>query len=429
MFGALRLTRAVDGIGIATFRVGSSNQAFVAETDCDLRITNFAPVDPDEYPMDYSITREAQQTLVHIGDACPIPFWVDNKPCLVRGDVSLEEFDGQFQTNASVQGVLAELRDIIEKSRNRFYQQKRQISAERQVLKDFKDIFDEYPAHSRYWVSRFKAAVLNAVRLDDEFQAGTRSRLRGRILEWVQRFRNKCQLRLLSAALSSAQPHVLTRLEVQLILFDYLVQRFSRRDISALRRPDVREVIHEYFPMGLHGFIMLDRPDILQLLQESSAEFAYEALWNGSRTNLVYQFMRMFPETAAGDFHDLIIASSVIFGSSELPREVYDRVDFAYSEKLFELESEINHAYRTVFRERDHSDLWPEVAERLLKEADDVNGLLRLREGAYRLSGKIPVSERPIPARTINELKAYANIRALNHHQSASANLTRQRQR
>jgi hypothetical protein len=411
MLGALRLTEAVDGIGIALFRVGSSNRTFVAETDYDLRITNFVPVNPAEYPIDYSITPEAQLTAVNIGDACPIPFWIDNKPGLVRGDVSLKEFDDQFETDAFAQGVVAELRAIIDKSRAQFYQQQRQIDAQQQVLKDFADIFDDYPAHSRYWVSRFRAAVINAVKLDDEFHADTRSRLRRRVLEWVERFRNKCQLRLLSAALSSAQPHVLTRLEVQLILFDYLTQRFDRGDISALRRPDVRDVIHEYFPMGLHGFITLDKPEILQLLGEPSAEFAYDALWNGSRVNLVHRFLQMFPENETGDFHDLIIASSVIFGSSELPKEVYDRVDNAYSAKLFDLETEINHAYRTVFRERGNSDSWPDVAEGFLSKIDEVNGLLRLREGVYRLSGKIPVNERPIPARVVNELKAYADTR------------------
>jgi hypothetical protein len=83
----------------------------------------------------------------------------------------------------------------------------------------------------------------------------------------------------------------------------------------------------------------------------------------------------------------------------------------ADSAKLFDLETEINHAYRTVFRERGNSDSWPDVAEGFLSKIDEVNGLLRLREGVYRLSGKIPVNERPIPARVVNELKAYADTR------------------
>lgn len=411
MLGAVRLAAAAEGIGIALFGFSTSNETYVAETDYDLRITNFIPIKPDEYPIDYSIAREALGAAVHIGDACPIPYWLDNKPGLVRGDISVREFDEQFGEVDSVDGVVAELRTIISKSRTQFYQKQRQLNAERQVLKDFEDIFNEYPVHSRYWVSRFKTAVLSAVQLDDQDQANMRSRLRRRILEWVERFRYKSQLRLLSAALSSAQPYVLDRLEVQLILFDCLTQRFASRDIGALRRPDVRDVIHEYFPAGLYGFITQDKAEILQMLGERSAEFAYDALWSGSRANLVSQFLQMFPETEAGDFHDVIIASAVIFGSSELPNEVYDRVDEAYSAKLFELEQRISYAYRVVFRERDNAHLWSNTAESLLRRIDELIGLLRLREGVYRVSGKIPVNERPIASRVVNELRAYANTK------------------
>jgi hypothetical protein len=87
MLGAVRLTESVDGIGIALFRVSNSNETYVAEADYDLRITNFVPIKPDEYPSDYSITREAQATAVNIGDACPISYWIDNKPGVVRGDI------------------------------------------------------------------------------------------------------------------------------------------------------------------------------------------------------------------------------------------------------------------------------------------------------------------------------------------------------
>lgn len=253
--------------------------------------------------------------------------------------------------------------------------------------------------------------MLNVIQLNDQDQADVRARLRHRILEWVERFRYKTQLRLLSAALSSAQPHVLDRPEVQLILFDYLAQRFASRDIGALRRPDVRDVIHEYFPKGLHGFITQDKPEILQMLGERSAEFAYDALWSGSRINLVSQLIRMFPEDDSGNLDDVMIACSVIFGASELPDEVYDRVQEVYSSKLFDLEQRINHAYRVVFRDRLYADSWSETAQALLRKNDELNGLLRLREGAYRLSGKIPVNERPIASRIVNELTSYAGTR------------------
>lgn len=411
MLGAVRLTEAVDGIGIALFGFSNSNETYVAETDYDLRITNFVPIKPDEYPIDYSITTEAQGMMARIGDACPIPYWIADQPGLVRGDISISQFDELFGEADSVEGVIAELRAIIGRSRTQFHQKQRQLDAGRQTLKDFEDIFDEYPVHSRYWVSRFKAAVLNVIQLNDQDQADVRVRLRHRILEWVERFRYKTQLRLLSAALSSAQPHVLDRLEVQLILFDYLTQRFASRDIGALRRPDVRDVIHEYFPKGLHGFITHDKPEILQMLGERSAEFAYDALWSGSRINLVSGLLRMFPEDDSGNFYDVMIASSVVFGASELPDEVYDRVQAVYSSKLFELEQHINHAYRVVFRDRLYADSWSETAQALLRKNDELNGLLRLREGAYRLSGKIPVSERPIASRIVNELTSYAATR------------------
>ncbi|UWU79128.1 hypothetical protein N2603_11910 [Bradyrhizobium huanghuaihaiense] len=408
MLGAVRLTEAADGIGIALFGFSNSNETYVAETDYELRITDFVPVRPDEYPIDYSITREAQAAPVQIGDACPIPYWIDNKPGLLRGSVSLSEFDEHFGEASSTEGVIAELREIISRSRTRHYQKQRHLDAEKQVLKDFEDIFSDYPVHSRYWISRFRAAVLNAIQLDDEQQASMRTRLRHRILEWVERFRYKSQLRLLSTALSSAQPHILDRLEVQLILFDYLAQRFDKRDIAALRRPDVRDVILEYFPKGLHGFITEDKPEILRMLGERSAEFAYDTLWVGSRVNLVLRFLQMFPESETGDFRDVIVTSSVIFGSSELPAEVYDRVDAAYTVQLFQLRDEIGYAYRVIFRDRAQAELWADTAEDLLRKISDLYGLLRLREGVYRLSGKIPVSERPISDRVVNELRAYA---------------------
>ncbi|AMA55721.1 hypothetical protein BCCGELA001_05195 [Bradyrhizobium sp. CCGE-LA001] len=409
MLGAVRLTEAEDGIGIALFGFSDSNETYVAETDYDLRITNFAPIRPDEYPIDYSITKEARGAAVHIGDPCPIPYWIGNEPGLVHGDISIQEFEERFGDALRDDGVITDLREIIGRSRTQFYQKERQLDAQRQVLKDFEDIFDEYPVHSRYWVSRFKAAVLNAIQSDDSEQA--RSRLRGRILEWVKQFRHKTNLRLLSSALSSAQPHVLTLLEVKLVLFDYLAQRFSSRDVTSLRRPDVREVINQYFPMGLYGFITLDKPEILQVLGGSGAEFAYDALWSGSRINLVSQLLRMFPESENGDFHDVIVASSVIFGSSELPDEVFERVHDAYSRKLFDLEQNINYAYRLIFRDKLLADQWAETAKELLLGIEEVNGLLRLREGAYRLSGKIPVDERPIASKVVEELRAYTATR------------------
>jgi hypothetical protein len=102
----------------------------------------------------------------------------------------------------------------------------------------YPDVWDEEPVNSLYWVSRFRSAKQIASRLTGDAAQEMQERLRERAQEWIYRFQYKGNFRLLLEILRTAGDGLLDQQEVQLSLFESLIDRIERGDINALNRAE-----------------------------------------------------------------------------------------------------------------------------------------------------------------------------------------------
>jgi hypothetical protein len=194
---------------------------------------------------------------------------------------------------------------------------------------------------------------------------------------------------------------------MRLILLTSLLSRLQSSDFISLRRNEVFKVVSDYFPLGLFGFYMWERDEILRSLGAKGAEFAYDVLWRGSKFDFV-EYFRDFTGNDVWDRLELTLAVSIIvFGNDDvrgLPaQELYDQ----YISKSQEVTWKISYHLQHEFRDRRFSEQWPDIAKGLLAEIDKLNLMLRIREGKFRIPGIKSQQDQAIDPELVQELRRY----------------------
>jgi hypothetical protein len=169
----------------------------------------------------------------------------------------------------------------------------------------------------------------------------------------------------------------------------------------------VFKVVSDYFPLGLFGFYMWERDEILRSLGAKGAEFAYDVLWRGSKFDFV-EYFRDFTGNDVWDRLELTLAVSIIvFGNDDvrgLPaQELYDQ----YISKSQEVTWKISYHLQHEFRDRRFSEQWPDIAKGLLAEIDKLNLMLRICEGKFRIPGIKSQQDQAIDPELVQELRRY----------------------
>lgn len=407
LVGALRLTEARDGIGIPIYSARGSNDLFVGETDFELRITRFVPYpDAEAFKVDYGLLDTSQTKRFAIGDYTLIPFWLNDRANALPGDISIEEFDHIFGPHPGSVG--GELRSIVHRSRTGYYDKIKAEGERDFILNEYPDIWDEEPVNSLYWVSRFRSAKRVAARLQGPAAEEMRSRLKARAQEWIARFQHKGHFRLLIELLRTSSDGLLGERELQFSLFESLISRLERGDITTLKKPDVKAAVAQYFPKGLFYFEIWEREEIQAEFLKKQSRDLRQSVYR-PRVNINFQtFLKNYLyEDVWNNLDSLLAVTSTIYGDSELPSPILQPLYKRYWEKVNEIRYAIFKAYEDDFRQIEQAYRWREIARKLLAEIEKTNLMMRILEGKYRLSGAVPESIRPFEAHDIEGLRRY----------------------
>jgi len=407
LVGALRLTEANDGIGIPLYNHPGSNQIFVGETDFDLRITRFVPYpDGDAFRIDYGVLDVVSDKRFEIGDYSLIPFWLNDRVGALPGGLSVSEFDEIFGKNPG--GIGEELRTIIAHSRTGYFQRLRSEDQLSFVQQEHPDIWDEEPVHSRYWVSRFRSAILTASKLEGDAAIELRQLLKERAEEWIYKFQYNGNFRLLLELLRVASDGLLEQQKLQLSLFESLIDRIERGEINALKRAEVKSAVMRFFPRGLFYF---------HVWENEAIQKKYHLRRNRQLRRPVFEprvridFHRMLQKYLHDDvwhhLDTLLTLTSAIYGSSDLPTPIMHALHTLYSEKVTNVRYELSKAFNEGFRDIGTVEMWPGKAKALLSEVESLNRMLRILEGPSRLTGIIPSKLKAFDDDLIEELRRY----------------------
>ena len=159
--------------------------------------------DADQYALNHAVADAADQKTFVIGDYTPIPYWQNGITRILTGGISLDDFDREFGHEYDSNSVTYDLRRIVRRARTGEFRDRIDADQTKAFLEEHRDIFDLFPVNSRYWVSRYRLAVLRWAKLPESAaKSDAKEKLRNRVVTWVQRFRFKGSLRYLVSLLS-----------------------------------------------------------------------------------------------------------------------------------------------------------------------------------------------------------------------------------
>jgi hypothetical protein len=257
---------------------------------------------------------------------------------------------------------------------------------------------------------RIRSAKQVASRLEGDAAQEMHERLRERAQEWIYQFQYKGNFRLLLELLRTAGDGLLEQHELQLSLFESLIDRIERGDINALKRPEVKAAVMRYFPKGLFHFHVWEREAIqanfnsrrIRELRRSVFEPRIRVDFYGMLQHYLHDDVWLHLDT-------LLALTSTIFGSSDLPAQIMHPLHALYSEKVTNVRYDLAKAFNEDFRDIKGVGIWPEKAKKLLSEIDKLNQMLRILEGPCRLTGIIPSNLKAIDSEMAEELRRYVD--------------------
>jgi hypothetical protein len=384
------------------------NHIYIGETDFDLRITRFIKCeDAASYRIDYGVLDASSKKTFAIGDYSIIPYWIGGVAMALSGGVSLNDFDQKFDSLFLPDSVVADLRRIISNSRTGYYRKLVEDEESDALSREYRDIFDEYPVNSRYWISRYRSAVLRTTGLAGKNAVRNKHELHNRALEWIKNFRYKGNFRLMLELLRSSDRVIMEREEVRLILFVCIVNALKNFQSSWLKRNEIREIISEYFPNGIFQFYNWERNEIAQVLKEN-ADLGYEALWVGSHFDFIGCVEEFLHDDIIFRLDMLLCICMIIFGNVDPPPDIAQWLYDYYRGYLNDVNSKIHIAFNRYFRNREISEQWPRIANEILSSIEKLNLLIRIRLGEFRLRASLPPDHQAIESRVVAELRRYA---------------------
>ena len=111
------------------------------------------------------------------------------------------------------------------------------------------------------------------------------------------------------------------------------MDRLKCGHIGGLGQSEIWDVITEFFPRGLFGFYLWDQDKIRKSFGKSEAEFAYEALWAGSRFEFLEYFQKFLTDDVWAQLHNLLLVSMIIFGNEDVHGEPAQRLFDMYEDR------------------------------------------------------------------------------------------------
>lgn len=254
-WGALKITRSADSVGVPVFTVIGGNAMYVCEMDPYFKIISFMHFSQDNlYKVDTELPTSAREKFYRIGDPAPIPYWLDGKCHFISGDAEERDVFRAHGRVAIDNEVLRDLRQYLDDARNGVFREEQERWMVREISANFHDIFHEIPVHSSYWIRRLGEAVRYARTkttpphpVDDE--------LRRVALDWIERFASKTDYDRIMGVIDNLLQGAIPTERAQSMVFAFLVNKVSSGNFSMIERKISKDArFRRLFPEGLYQY-------------------------------------------------------------------------------------------------------------------------------------------------------------------------------
>ena len=395
MVGWIRISNATFCIGIPLFRNSRSNRLQVSETDADLCISEFVPIDDEQgFKVEYDVPPVIAKKRFFRGDPVPIPVGTQSG-CVVISSNFPDEISLIADTSPAARALRSDLNTIIHNARSGFNRHREDIRTYGEFKERYEDLLTGEPISSRYWLSRLKSAWDEIINLPERHQSTVNSAIRERIRSWISRFSEKSDSDLTRRVLFLAGNELLDISEFSTLMARLVLNTKNRELISLLTSGDFLDMFLERLPGGLHqaeqeGF--LDRNQV------------------GARVSLIGWFNSRFQLGAqSGNFDHLWRLSMIVFGLDDPPAGDRDRYRDHHKTELAHLEQSARNDLGGFFKILGESDGWSKRAMMWLRRDDELKYLRRIFDGTQRHPNVDQQDVGGIGATLYSDLSMYAD--------------------
>lgn len=391
LVGGIRLAPGVDSIGIPVLSSPGSNNLYVPEMDEDFNIVRFLIFyNEDGYDLTYEVPAGSRDKVFSTGAPAPIYFWHKGRSEIVEGDASGEIVAAMFGADAAQSPVLQDLGRLLDDARSGVFKRRRARWLVEDLGSRFREVFYEPPVRSKYWVSRYRAAVAAARKVTQPpHPVDVRLRRIGR--DWMKRFATKSDIPRIKAVLGKPQEGIFLGRESAAIMFSVLASKVANRAFTEIAPEVNAEWFRQTFPHGLHGYDIdnprrhipfeFDLPDFTEVLVQAVVD---------GRASL--------------DFTRAENLSMLLFGSMRAPSRVFEFAQPMMLDMQDALNREVDayHDYSSVRSATRHD---PEGAKRILDIYRRMMKLDGVLHADARLSRIIVNGRFGMATRFINEIE------------------------
>jgi hypothetical protein len=281
----------------------------------------------DGYSISYLEERAPEYS---IGYSCPLPVWIAGKLEMIAGDRHPSDIDDLLPSPGFDTSALADLRRTLSDARSGVFREQAAKWGAQISLRAFMDVFEERPSASRYWITRFRAAV-NSTSTEGVSSKFLKDRLREVGRKWLSLFATKTDLRRISLLLGDCNDGVFSAIDFQETMFAFLLNKLSKSKFD-----EITEVMKDnnsfikYFPEGIYFYYLNNgfpnvpfhyerEKDLLKPLKECVSRMSL-SLNNVNKNKYKGNFVKWTP----GFSRRLAI---LLFGTRDAPSEVVKITD------------------------------------------------------------------------------------------------------
>ncbi|MHC2002523.1 hypothetical protein ACYQR9_19065 [Methylobacterium sp. CM6241] len=315
LFGAVKITRIADSIGLPVFMSPLSNAMYIPEMDADFNIKDFLLFpNRERFIIDHQLPPAATKIKYREGDPAPLPYWLEGNCFIISGDAQVTDLISHHGDQVDAVEVLRDLSQILADARGGVYRRESEVWVARDIAATFSDIFHETPVHSRYWVGRFTQAVEHARKLAKPPHP-IDGELRRVGMDWVNRFATKTDLARFKGITGSLIEGILSDKQISGMFFAFIMHRIHSGSFSSIERDiTVSNEFSALFPYGLYGYYRENGwPDV---------SFSY-----GTPFRILDPFYRELAGAEnKGEFKRLERLAYAYFRNADAPREIGDAI-------------------------------------------------------------------------------------------------------
>ncbi|MGM4998292.1 hypothetical protein AB8A05_06110 [Tardiphaga sp. 538_B7_N1_4] len=260
--------------------------------DADFNISGFRQfINDGEYTLDYGMPSRYLDHMFSVGDPCPIVFWIDGDAQVIEGDAEAEALFVRFGDKARKSDVLVSLGGMLDDARKGKFKAQQEEWLATEIETAFSDVFLEAPSRTRYWISRYRAALENARKLVEPPHP-IDVRLRRASSEWLSKFATKAELPMIASILGEASQGVYSVNQIAEIVFAYVCHRITTARSSEIKLLASDLTIQSLIPQGLYNYYISEgwphvpfdynRPDFIQLAKDRIVKDRAKRSWKAS---------------------------------------------------------------------------------------------------------------------------------------------------